>query len=297
MIRRASRPFTHRMLASALIVGASVCWSMPASAQLGSGVGDPAHQLPVALEGVDIIERLDNQIPLHLPFVDDSGREITLAEIFDGTVPVVLHMGYNRCPMLCNLVMNELVKTLKTIDWESPDRFRLVSVSVDPTETHELAALKKQSYLIEYGRPGAARGWHFLTGTEESARAVAEAVGFGYRWVPETQEFAHAAVIILVTPDGRVSRYLYGVRYRSSDVRFGLLEASEGKIGSTLERILLWCHVYDPDARGYVLFAMRLMRLGGAVTLVLISGILACLWVRELRRPRIGDIPSTGHAA
>lgn len=263
--------------------------------QLGE---EPSHLLPGDLEGVDIIERLDNTLPLDLRFTDDSGREIALGELFDGTVPVILQVGYNRCPMLCNLVLNELIKSLKTLEWESPERFRLISLSVDPTESHELASLKKQAYLLQYGDPGAARGWHFLTGSEENARAFADAVGFGYRWVPETQEYAHAAVIILLTPDGRVSRYLYGVRYRAADLRLGLLEASEGKIGTTLERFLLWCYVYDHEARGYVLFAMRLMRLGGAVTLVLLSGTLALLWIRELRRSRaVGSVPSPSHAA
>jgi len=290
-----ARRFTlARSIIATTVAALAVGVVAPAVAQVSE---EAAHQLPAELVGVDIIERLDNQIPLDTPFIDDQGREITLAEIFDGSVPVVLQIGYNRCPMLCNLVLNELIKTLKTIDWESPERFRLISVSVDPTETYELASLKKQSYLLEYGRPEAARGWHFLTGPESSSRAVANSVGFGYQWVPETQEYAHAAVIILCTPDGRVSRYLYGVRYRPADIRFGLLEASEGKIGTTLERILLWCHVYDPDARGYVWFAMRLMRLGGAVTLVLFGGAFAFLWIRELRRGHSARISSTGQAA
>ncbi len=242
--------------------------------------------VPPEVRNVDIIERLDNPLPLDLTFTDDNGHAVSLRELFDGRRPVVLQLGYYKCPMLCNLVLNELVKGMKDLDWSPGDQFTVVSVSVNPLENAELAALKKQNYLLEYERAGTASGWHFLTGPAENSQAVADAVGFGFQFVPETGEYAHAAVIILCTPDGRVSRYLYGVKFDPGTLKLGLLEASEGRIGTTLERFILWCHVYDPQARGYVVFALRIMKLGGALTLVLVAGAIGLLWLRDLRRRR-----------
>ncbi|HMN94847.1 MAG TPA: SCO family protein [Phycisphaerales bacterium] len=293
-----------------LFAALAACFAVaaPAAAQgrFGEGFGrssPPVDVLPDELVGVDITERLDEPLPLDLPFVDDAGRDVTLRRYFDGRRPVVLQIGYLKCPMLCNLVLNELVRGLKDVDLAAGREFQVVSVSVNPIETHELAAVKKQGYLLEYGRAASSDGWHFLTGPESSSRAVADAVGFGYRYDPDTGEYAHAAAVILCTPDGRVSRYLYGVRYEPSNLKLGLLEASEGKIGSTLDRIILWCHIYDPDAKGYVVFALRLMKLGGLVTLVVMFGGLSWLWVRELQRRGAadrgaldGDAPAAGPA-
>lgn len=262
-------------------------WPAPASAQRQTGFQPgttPIEGVPEELEGVDIVERLGATLPLDLPFVDDEGRSVTLREYFKGERPVILQLGYLKCPMLCTMVLNDLVKGLKRVDWTAGEEFDVVSISVNPIEGPELAKLKKAGYLLEYERPASARGWHFLTGPAESSKAAADAVGFTYRFVPETGEYAHAAAVILCTPDGRVSRYLYGVSYGPRDLKMGLLEASEGRMGTSLERFLLWCHQYDPDARGYVLFALRLMKLGGLFTLVLLFAGLAWLWMRDLQR-------------
>lgn len=298
------RPLHTILLALAVAATAS----SPAAAQ---GVGysggfqrsaERADERPAELEGVDIVEKLDAVLPLDLPFVDDNGRPIVLRDCFDGKHAVVLQIGYLKCPMLCNLVLNELVKGLKGVDWTAGEEFKVVSVSINPLESHQLASAKKQGYLVEYERadsPEAKAGWRFLTGPESSSRTVAEAVGFGYRFVPETGEYAHAAAIILCTPDGRVSRYLYGVKFAPADLRLGLVEASEGRIGSTLDRFILWCHIYDPNARGYVVFALRLMKIGGLLTLVVLFGGLSLLWVRDLRRRRLVEASSllSGSAA
>lgn len=250
-----------------------------------------AEWMPPELQHADIVEKLGGSLPLDLAFTDDQGRAVTLREYFDGRHPVVLQLGYYKCPMLCNLVLNELVKGMKGLDWSPGDEFRVVSVSVNPLENAELASLKKRNYLLEYERPQTAAGWHFLTGPGEHSKAVADSVGFGYQYVPETGEYAHAAVIILCSPDGRVMRYLYGVKFDPGALKLGLLEASEGRIGTTLDRFILWCHVYDPNARGYVLFALRVMKLGGAITLAAVAGGLALLWIRELRRRRTEVVP------
>jgi protein SCO1/2 len=255
--------------ARAAIAAAVVAW-MAAGACAERAVAQLNLAVPEELKGVDIVERLDADLPLDARFTDDLGRQVSLRDYFDGKRPVLLQLGYNRCPMLCNLVLNGAVNGLKGVDWNAGDQFDLVSISVAPTETPELAKVKKDGYVLEYGRDGATRGFRFLTGPAASSHAVADAVGFRFR-EQENGEIAHAAVLFVLTPEGRVSRYLYGTKFDPKDLRLALLEASEGKIGTTLDRFILWCHVYDPDARGYVLFAVRLMQLGGLVTLVVLG--------------------------
>jgi protein SCO1/2 len=246
-----------------LAVAATASWACPAAAQLNLGV-------PHELQGVDVEEKPNGQVPLDLPFLDEDGKEVRLRDLMRPDRPVLLQLGYNRCPMLCNLVLNGAVNGLKGVDWDAGDQFDLVSISVAPGETPELAKVKKEGYVLEYGRDGGRRGFRFLTGPATSSHAVADAVGFRFR-EQENGEIAHAAVLFVLTPEGRVSRYLYGTKFDPKDLRMSLLEASEGKIGTTLDRFILWCHVYDPDARGYVLFAVRLMQLGGLVTLVVLG--------------------------
>ena len=261
-----------------LAVAAVVSWAPPAAAQLNLGV-------PHELQGVDVEEKPNAQVPLDVPFLDEEGKEIRLRDLLRPERPTILQLGYNRCPMLCNLVLNGAVNGLKGVDWNAGDQFDLVSISVAAGETPELAKVKRDGYVLEYGRSGASRGFRFLTGPAGSSRAVADAVGFRFR-EQENGEIAHAAVLFVLTPEGRVSRYLYGTKFDPKDLRMSLLEASEGKIGTTLDRFILWCHVYDPDARGYVLFAVRLMQLGGLVTLVVLGA--GLLWLFR-SGPRTAD--------
>jgi len=186
--------------------------------------------------------------------------------------------------MLCNLVLNEAMDGLAGVDDLSAGTdFDLVAVSINPNEGHELARVKKEGYLLEYARPGASRGFHFLTGSAENTKALADAVGFQYR-LQDDGEYAHAAALFVITPDGRISRYLYGVRYEPATLRFALMEGAEGRIGSTLERFILWCHVYDPDSGSYHLLAFRVMQLGGLATVfVMVVGV-GLLWLRDRRR-------------
>jgi protein SCO1/2 len=264
-----------------LAVASVVSWASPAAAQLNLGV-------PHELQGVDVEEKPNAQVPLDAPFIAEDGSPIRLRDLMRPDRPVILQLGYNRCPMLCNLVLNGAVNGLKGVDWNAGDQFDLVSISVAPTETPELAKVKKDGYVLEYGRDGATRGFRFLTGPAASSHAVADAVGFRFR-EQENGEIAHAAVLFVLTPEGRVSRYLYGTKFDPKDLRLALLEASEGKIGTTLDRFILWCHVYDPDARGYVLFAVRLMQLGGLVTLVVLGA--GLFWLFR-SGPRPADRPS-----
>ena len=240
--------------------------------------------LPDELQGVDIIEHLDERLPLDLEFVNEKGEAVRLGDIIDGTRPAILQMGYYRCPMLCDLVLNQAMEGLVGVeDLTAGEDFDLVSVSVNPEEGPDIAGLKEKGYLLRYDRPTAARGFHFLTGPAENSKALADAVGFGFTR-QEDGEYAHAAVLFVITPDGRISRYLYGVEYEPKTLRFALMEGSEGRIGSTLQRFILWCHVYDPDSGSYHLFAFRVMQLGGLATvLIMVSG-LGFLWLRDRNR-------------
>jgi protein SCO1/2 len=249
-----------------------------ASAQLNLGV-------PEELKGVDIIEKLDAQLPLDARFTNDAGEQVSLRDYFKGDKPVLLQIGYNRCPMLCSLVLNGTFDALKGVDWTPGDQFEVVSVSIDPAEAATLAKAKKEAYLADFDRPGASKGVHFLTGTEIMSKSVADAVGFGYTRQPDG-EYAHAAAIFLVKPDGKVSRYMYGAKFDPKDLRMALLEASQGRIGSTLDRFILWCHVYDPDARGYVLQARKVMSLGGLLTVLVLAGGLTAFWRVEFSRKK-----------
>ncbi len=242
--------------------------------------------LPKQLEGVGITEHPGAQVPLDLEFVAEDGKPVRLRSYFDGTKPVILNLGYYRCPMLCGLVLSGLLQGLKETAWSVGREFEVVTVSIDPLETPTLARLKKESYLAEYGRPGAAAGWHFLTGREESIRKLADAVGFGYRYVPERGEYAHAAVLFMATPDGHIARYLYGVLYAAGTLRMALTEAGQGKVGTTADRILLTCFHYDAEQGRYVVAAMTLMRTGGGVTVLVVGGWLLARWRRDARKPR-----------
>jgi len=276
--------------AAALIV--VVACLAPAAAQTGAAPGEPQAKrmeaAPDALDGVGITEHLDATIPLDLEFVDENGDTVRLGDYFDGERPVILNLVYYSCPMLCNLILNGQVDALKNMDedWTAGGRFEIVTVSIDPVETPRLARLKKESYLEGYGRPEAGAGWHFLTGKEENILALADAVGFGYQYVEDRNEFAHGAAIFVITPDARISRYLYGVMFEPATLRLALLEASEGKIGSVVDRVLLYCFHYDSVEGRYAVAAMKLMRFGGFVTLAVLGTAVAVFWRREARRKR-----------
>ena len=245
------------------------------------------------LEGVTIIDKLDSQLPLSATFRDDHGNPVTLRDVLPKDRPAILQIGYMKCPMLCSLVMNALVRGIQDMDWTVGQQYDIIALSVNPKEGPDLAEGKKAGYVAEYGRPQSAAGWHFLTGEESSIRSVTDAVGFEYR-MQENGEYSHAAGIFILTPDGRLSRVLYGVKYDSANVRMALLEASQGKVGTTLDRIILWCHIYDAQTGGYVVMAMRVMQLGGVLTLMLLGGGLGWFWWREAQARRLAP-PAAAH--
>ncbi|HPD70719.1 MAG TPA: SCO family protein [Candidatus Krumholzibacteria bacterium] len=268
---------------------AACALAMPASAQDHLRNTDPRGEpLPDELAGVGVTEKLAGQVPLDLRFRDEDGQAVALAAYFDGARPVILNLGYLGCPMLCGLVANGLVDALRAIDHTVGEEFTVVSVSIDPTETPVLAKAKKQGYLREYGRPAAAQGWHWLTGDEDQIRALTDAVGFGYRWNERRQEYAHAAVLVVLSPDGRVMRYLYGIQFDPRTLKLSLVEAADGRTGNSLDRFLLFCFHYDAETGRYGPAARNLMKVGGAVTVLVVGASILAFRRRELRAARSG---------
>jgi protein SCO1/2 len=231
----------------------------------------PSSQMPAALQKVAFEQRLNEQLPLDLPFKDEAGRSVKLGDYF-GRKPVVLAFVYYECPMLCTQVLNGLESALRVLDETVGREFDVVTVSFDPRETPVLAAGKKKAYLDRYRRPGAEQGWHFLTGDEASIAALTQAAGFSYVYDDDTGQFAHASGIVVATPAGKLSRYFFGIDYSPRDVKFALIESSSEKIGTLAERLLLYCYHYDPATGNYGFVAMRAVRLGGVVTLVALVG-------------------------
>ncbi len=252
---------------------------------LGAGAVWGQSALPPALRGVDFEQKLDAQLPLDLAFRDEAGRDITLREYFDGK-PVILVLAYFRCPMLCDQVLNGMARAMLDLPFDAGKEYRVLTVSFDPEETPEMARAKKKTYLDRYGRPGAADGWHFLTGSAESIRRLTDAVGFRYRWDERHQQYAHAAGIVVLTPSGKVSKYFRDVRYSPRDLRLGLVEASENRIGTPADQVLLFCFHYDPEEGRYGPAVMNFVRLGGVLTVLGVGVFALVLWRREWRRAR-----------
>lgn len=247
---------------------------------------DRADPIPQQLQDVGVKEMLDQPLPLDLPFVDETGKTVRLREFFSGKKPVVINLGYYGCPMLCGLVTKGLVGAVGTMDWTPGQEYEIVTVSIDPHELPALAQAKKRSIIEAVGRPQVAKGWHFLTGDEKSIKMLTDSVGFRFRWDEGTKQFAHTAVLVLATPDGRVSRYLYGIQFPQKTVRLSLVEASEGKVGSVMDQLLLFCYHFDPAAGSYSLQAMALMRIAGLLTMISLATFIGVALTRESRRAR-----------
>ncbi|MEJ2054513.1 MAG: SCO family protein [Calditrichaceae bacterium] len=239
---------------------------------------------PSDLQDIDVEEHLGENIPLDLTFVNSSGDTVTLGDYFHHEKPVIFVLAYYECPMLCTLVLNGITQSVYKLNMDLGKDYNIVTVSIDPTETPELAAAKKKSYLKMLNQPENIEGWAFLTGKEKNIKKLADAIGFRYYYIEDRGEFAHPAVVMLMSEKGKISRYLYGIEYKTNDLKLGLLEASEGKVGNTIDRLILYCYHYDPDAKGYVMIANNVMKLGGAATLVVMFGFLGFFWMRESRK-------------
>ena len=240
--------------------------------------------LPRRLVGVDVKEHLAAPVPMDLVFEDQNGKAATLKDYFDGTVPVVLTMNYSNCPMLCSLQLTALVEGLKKVDWAIGKDYRMVTVSYDPAETQELAHRTHARYLAQYGRPGSEGGWHFLHGSEANVKAMAKALGISYSYNEARKEYVHPATVVLTTPSGKIDRYLYGLDYPEKTLHLSLVESSEGKIGTTVDQLILFCFHYDASEGRYAPIARNIMRAGGGVTVFMLAGFLTVLSRRDKKR-------------
>jgi len=282
----------------ALVAGillTSAAWSQ-VSSYGEKQMGEPASDhLPSVLTKSTIVQKLNTRLPLNATFRDDAGQTVRLGDYF-GKRPAILSLVYYNCPMLCSEEMDGLVGALQMVKFKPGKDFDVIVASIDPSETPELAAKKKAFYLKRYGHPETAKGWHFLTGEEPSIKALADATGFGYVRVPgpdgKLTQFAHASAIELVTPDGRLSQYYLGVEYSPKDLRLGLVEASEGKIGSPVDAIMTYCYHYDPLLNRHSLIVARVVQLGCIVTLLCLGGYMLVMFRRDVKKDKVMPVPN-----
>jgi protein SCO1 len=284
--------FSACFAASALIVATAP----QALAQLGGNgpgykqeSGQPSSALPAPLREIGFDQNLDRQVPLDTVFKDESGRAVKLGDYF-GKRPVVMVFAYYDCPMLCTMVINGLASALDVLSLEPGKDFEIVTVSFDPRDTPATASAKKAAYISRYKNPHAPAAWHFLTGSQPSIDRLTKAAGFRYAWDKETQQFAHPTGVIVLTPDGRLARYLFGVEYGPRDLRYAIVEASNGKVGSPVDTLLLYCYHYDPLTGRYALGIMRAIRIAGAGTVLALGAFIVVMVRREKRQP--GRLPN-----
>lgn len=244
---------------------------------------DPTKAAARAFTEVGIEQKLNGQLPLDLKFRDEHGNPVKLGKYFHSK-PVIISLVYYKCPMLCTQVLNGMVQTFKTLKFTAGSEFDVVTVSIDPTETSEMAADKKETYVTEYGRDGVGNGWHFLVGDSINIKKLADAVGFKYMYDSSTKQFAHASGIMVATPRGKLARYLYGIEYGAKDLTFSMMEASQEKIGSPVDKLLLLCYHYDPTTGKYGMVVANLLRAGGALTVLLIGGYMYLNFRRDKKR-------------
>jgi protein SCO1 len=244
--------------------------------------GMPASSIPAALRSIGFDQHMNERMPMDAAFVDESGRRVRLGDFF-GQRPVVLTFAYFECPMLCTMSLNGLVSALKVLSLDPGTDFELVTISFDPKDTPRSAAEKKAHYVERFGRAGASAAWHFLTGQPPEIDRVTAAAGFRFAWDEDTRQFAHPTGVIVLTPDGRLARYLFGVEYGPRDLRYALVEASHGRVGSAVDALLLYCFHYDPMTGRYGLVVMRAIRIGGAATVLALGAFIFVMVKRERR--------------
>ncbi len=245
-----------------------------------------ANDTPAELEDIDIKDRLGEKVDLDAKLIDHNGKEVTLRDYTKNGRPILLSLAYYSCPSLCNFHLNGLNDAFKQMKEPLGKEFNLVVVSFDPKETATLAGAKRDSYLRAYDRPDGNDGWHFLTGPGPTTAALAESVGFKYRWDEAQQQYAHAAAAFAIAPDGTITRYLYGIVFDPTTVRLSMLEASKGKIGNAIDKLILFCFHYDPKANRYTLAAFNVMRAGGVLVLLVIGAFLVPFWFRTKENVR-----------
>jgi protein SCO1/2 len=274
-----------RRLRAAILLASMAAPSLAPALAAATG----AKAVPVnPAQDIGFDQKLGDKVPLDLEFRDETGKSVRLGDYVRDR-PVILSLAYYGCPMLCGLALQGLASSLKPLGYDAGKEFRVVTVSFDPRETPEMASKAKPGYLALYGRPGAEDGWHFLTGPQDSIDRLTKAVGFRYAWDEEQQQFAHATGIVLLTPEGRVARYFFGVDYEAKDLRLGLIESAGGRIGSLADRLLLLCYQYDPHTGRYSAAAMGLVRVAAALGVAGLATFVVVLARRDRRRRDAGE--------
>jgi protein SCO1/2 len=277
-VRSAMKSRISRSVASLLLGGLLVTLPAWGQGMTRGFMSPPANMRPPGLKNVGIEQHLNERIPPDLTFRDETGKEVRLGGYF-GKKPMILNLVYYQCPMLCGEVLSGLESALRVLKFNVGDEFEVLTVSFNPQETPAMAAAKKAEYLKRYGRTGAAQGWHFLTGSQASIDALTKAAGFQYEYDSKTGQFVHATAIMVLTPEGKIAQYYYGVEYAPKDLRLGLIEASENRIGTVVDQVLLYCYHYDPNTGKYGAIISRVLRLAGGAT-VLILGIVLVVMFR-----------------
>ncbi len=265
-------------LVAILTLGATLLTVAAFGQRMTQGImSPPANMRPPGLKNVGIEQHLNDQIPPELTFRDETGKAVRLADYF-GKKPLILNLVYYQCPMLCGEVLSGLESALRVLKFDVGKEFDVLTVSFDPKETPEMAAAKKAEFLKRYGRAGAADGWHFLTGSQASIDALTKAAGFQYEYDPKTGQFAHATAIMVLTPEGRIAQYYYGVEFAPKDLRLGLVQASQGKIGSIVDEVLLYCYHYNPDTGKYGAIISRILKIAAGATIFVLGTFLIVLF-------------------
>ncbi|HUO25889.1 MAG TPA: SCO family protein [Candidatus Aquilonibacter sp.] len=272
--------YKHFLRAGEVALSAALL-AATAGAQMNNGIiAPPANTRPPKLENVGIEQHPNAQVPPDLMFRDDTGKTVKLGDYF-GRKPLIMNLVYYNCTMLCGEELAGLASAMRLVKFDVGNEFDVITVSFDPRETPDIAAAKKKDFVRRYGRPGAAAGWHFLTGPADSINALTKAVGFQYQYDPRLNQFAHATAIMVLTPQGRISRYFYGVEFPPKDLRMGLVEASQGKIGNVVDQVLLYCYHYDPESGKYGAVVSNILRLAGALTILILGTFFFIMWRLE----------------
>jgi len=265
----------HRHLAIVLLLGVVVGWGgLEAQAQRSN---NPREEL----DGVGIERQLGTTVPGDISFRNADGEAVTLGQYFDGETPIILNLVYHNCPMLCGLMLDGFTSSLQSLDWTPGQQYRVLTVSFNHREGPEIARAKKDTYVKRLDRAGAAKGWHFLTGSEKAIQRLTDAVGFNFRWVPEKKEYAHPTTQVFLSGEGVVTRYIYGIELPKGDVRKALVEASNGTVGNAIDRAAMYCFQFDPEKNTYTADAFNIMKIGSVLTVVIMGGVLFVMWRRE----------------
>ena len=276
-MRSTLRPKISEPIALAVLAVFTLALSAWGQGIIQGPVTPPADVRPPGLKNVGIEQHLNEQIPPELTFQDETGKAVQLGDYF-GKKPMILNLVYYQCPMLCGEVLTGLESALRVLKFDVGKEFDVLTVSFDPKETPQLSAAKKAEYLKRYGRPGAAAGWHFLTGPTSSIDALTKAAGFQYQYDPKSGQFAHATAILVLTPEGKIAQYYYGVEFAPKDLRLGLIQASENKIGTVVDQVLLYCYHYDPDTGKYGAIISRVLQLAAGATVLILGTFLIVMF-------------------